>query len=210
MYRPAKSSETDHKTLASMMRRIGVATLVTPTPEGIHATQAPILVREAGDGRMILAAHVARANPHWRAADGSQSLAIFQGPHAYMSPAWYPTKQETGKVVPTWLYISVHAHGRLKVVRDASWLRRQVQELTDHHEAGREMPWSVSDAPESYIASMSRGVVGLEFAVDRLEGAWKLNEEENDADLQGTQRGLEAGDGAAQELARELIGRRLA
>lgn len=210
MYRPAKSSETDHKTLASMMRRIGVATLVTPTPEGIHATQAPVLVREAEDGRMILAAHVARANPHWRAADGSQSLAIFQGPHAYMSPAWYPTKQETGKVVPTWLYVSIHAHGRLKVVQDAFWLRRQVQELTDHHEAGREMPWNVSDAPESYIASMSRGIVGLEFAVDRLEGAWKLNEEENDADLQGTQRGLEAGDGAAQELARELIGRRLA
>lgn len=186
------------------MRRIGVATLVTPTPEGIHATLAPVLVREAEDGRMILAAHVARANPHWRAADGAQSLAIFQGPHAYMSPAWYPTKQETGKVVPTWLYISVHAHGRLTAVQDAAWLSQQVKELTDLHEVGRNMPWKVSDAPESYIASLSRGIVGLEFAVDRLEGAWKLNEEEDDANLLGTRDGLEAGGCSAQELAAEL------
>ncbi|WP_417209804.1 FMN-binding negative transcriptional regulator [Antarctobacter sp.] len=207
MYCPAKSSETDHNTLVGMMRRIGVATLVTPTPEGIHATQVPVLMREVEEGRLILAAHVARANPHWRAAREAPSIAIFQGPHAYMSPAWYPTKQETGKVVPTWLYVSIHAHGRLKAVQDDVWLRQQVGDLVDVHEAGREQPWQVSDAPESYITGMARGIVGLEFAVDRLEGVWKLNEEENDADLRGTLRGLEAGAPAAQELAKELLGR---
>lgn len=209
MYRPAKSSETDHETLIGMMRRIGVATLVTPTPECIHATQAPVLIRE-DDGRgMILAAHVARANPHWRVSKSTQSLAIFQGPHAYMSPQWYPSKQESGKVVPTWLYVSIHAHGRLTAIEDASWLKQQIEELTNLHEAGSETPWKVSDAPESYIASLSRGIVGLEFAVVRLEAAWKLNEEENLSDLDGTQRGLEAGRPAAIELAEEIARRKL-
>lgn len=204
MYCPAKSSETDHETLIGMMRRIGVATLVTPTPEGIHATQAPVLIRE-DDGRgMLLAAHVARANPHWRVNNSTQSLAIFQGPHTYMSPQWCPSKQESGKVVPTWLYVSIHAHGRLTAIEDSSWLKQQIEALTTLHEAGSETPWKVSDAPESDIASLSRGIVGLEFAVERPEAAWKLNEEKNRSDLDGTQRGLEAGGPAAVELAKEL------
>ncbi|MCB1471142.1 MAG: FMN-binding negative transcriptional regulator [Rhizobiaceae bacterium] len=207
MYRPPKSIETDRATLFAMMRKIGAATLVTPTPEGILATQVPMLVREAEDGTVVLAAHVARGNPHWRVAAASPSLAIFQGPQAYMSPRWYPTKEETGKVVPTWLYVSIHAHGRLAAITDGAWINSQIDELTNTHEAAETAPWKVSDAPDSYIASMSRGIVGLEFSVDRLEGTWKLNEEESLADVHGTQRGLAKGAPPAQELAQELTRR---
>ena len=118
MYRPRLSAEDRPETLLATIREIGFATIVTPTPTGIEATHAPMIVREDPDGRLILAGHVARANPHWRAANGCASLAIFQGPHAYMSPAWYPTKRETGKVVPTWLYIAIHAHGWLTAIDD--------------------------------------------------------------------------------------------
>lgn len=180
---------------------------MTPTPTGIEATHAPMIPREDSDGQLVLASHVARANPHWGAANGCASLAIFQGPHAYMSPAWYPTKRETGKVVPTWLYIAIHAHGRLTAIDDKTWLRRQVEELTDRHEASRTEPWGLSDAPESYIDSMMHGIVGLEFRVERLEGVWKLNQHKSDSDRDGTRQGLEAGGPAGEILARTLADR---
>ena len=207
MYRPRLSAEDRPETLLATIREIGFATIVTPTPTGIVATHAPMIVREDPDGRLILAGHVARANPHWRAANGCASLAIFQGPHAYMSPAWYPTKRETGKVVPTWLYIAIHAHGWLTAIDDRTWLRRQIEELTDRHEASRKDAWRASDAPENYIDSMTRGIVGLEFHIERLEGVWKLNREESDADRDGTRRGLEAAGPTGERLAQMLADR---
>lgn len=208
MYRPRLSNEERPDVLLAAIREIGIATFVTPTPAGIEATLMPIVARQAAGGGLTLSAHVARANPHWRAAKDSASLAIFQGPHAYMSPDWYPTKGETGKVVPTWLYLSIHAHGRLTAIEDRAWLRRQIEELTDLNEAGRAAPWRVSDAPPAYIDSMMRGIVGLEFTVERLQGAWKLNEEESAADLAGTRRGLEAAGPPGGLLLRALDGRR--
>lgn len=211
MYRPPLSGEDDPAAIHAAMRAIGAATFVTPTAQGLLATRAPVVLREE-EGALVLAAHVARANPHWRALAGAPGLAIFDGPQAYMSPAHYPTKAETGKVVPTWLYVSVHAHGRAEAVEDPAWLRAQVEALTDLHEAARPAPWAVSDAPDGYIAAMLRGIVGLRFRVERLEAAFKLNEEEPAADRDGTRAGLAeaaaAGDASADALGREMDRRR--
>lgn len=190
MYRPASFAEDRPDVLVEAMRGIGLATLVTPGPDGLSVTHAP-MVATLEDGRVVLETHVARANPHWRATDlGAESVAIFQGPHSYVSPSWYPSKAEHGKVVPTWTYIAVHAHGSLKAVEDAGWLRRHLDALTAMHEAGRETPWAVSDAPEPFVGALSRGIVGLRMVADRVEGAWKINQHKAEPDRDGTRAGL--------------------
>lgn len=154
-----------------------------------------------------MAGHVARANPHWRDLE-KESVAIFQGPSAYMSPSWYPTKTETGKVVPTWLYVAVHAHGFVRAKHADAWKLAQVKDLTQSQEAKQTLPWTVDDAPSNYVSAMLRGIVGIEMTVNRLEGVWKLNEEEPAVDLDGTRRGLDAAGPAGATLARELDRRR--
>jgi len=144
---------------------------------------------------------MARNNGHWRAAgDGAASMAIFQGPHAYISPSWYATKREAGKVVPTWAYIAVHAHGRLELVKDQDWLRAHVSALTDRHEGEHAEPWALSDAPADYVAVMLRGIIGIRLHVERLDGAWKLNQHRSTEDQHSMVAGLEA-DGGEQRLA---------
>ena len=209
MYRPQNFAEDRTEVLVDAMRRIGFAALVTPTASGLAATHMPMVVRhDTATGRTVLQAHVARANPHWRdAAQSGESLAIFQGPSSYVSPSWYPSKQETGKVVPTWVYIAVHAHGRLRIIDDGAWLRQHVEALTDLHEADRPTAWQVSDAPESYVGAMMRGIVGLELLVERLEGAWKLNQHKPPADRDGTLNGLAMSGPAGAELAAALAER---
>ncbi len=147
------------------------------------------LDRTATGPRLI--GHLARANPQWRdLADGVAALAIFHGPHAYVSPSWYATKQETGKVVPTWNYVAVHAYGRLKVFDDPDRLYEVVGRLTEVHEADRAEPWSVTDAPAGFIRSQLKGIVGLELGVERLEGKWKLSQNRPVADREGVIAGL--------------------
>lgn len=182
MYRPEKFVEDRRDVLIGAIRSIQLAAIVTPTAAGIEVTHAPMVAR-AGDGsgpgaaELELESHFARANPHWKAVvEGAPSVAIFQGPHAYVSPTWYPSKREHGKVVPTWTYIVVHAHGRFEAVEDGDWLRRHLDDLTAANEAARAEPWQVADAPERYIETLSRGIVGLRLRVDRLEGAWKINQ----------------------------------
>ena len=120
----------------------------------------------------------------------ADALAIFLGPHAYVSPNWYPSKAETGKAVPTWNYITVHAHGRLTVRDDPAWLRAHVGALSAAHEAGRAVPWSVEDAPDDYIESMLRAIVGFELSITRLEGKWKLSQNRGAADRDGVREAL--------------------
>jgi transcriptional regulator len=144
-----------------------------------------------------LQGHVARGNAHGLAAAGRPSVAVFQGPHAYISPSWYPSKKEHGKVVPTWNYIAVHAHGALEAIDDREWLLQHVAALTDRNESGRETPWSVGDAPEDYIDGMLKGIIGLSLTVSRLEGAWKMQQHRTPADRQGLIDGLAASDDAA-------------
>lgn len=207
MYRQEAFAEDRTDVLLSAMREIGFAALVTPTSEGVEATHTPMLVRETSDG-VVLESHVARANPHWRAlGPGARSLAVFQGPNSYVTPSWYASKAETGKVAPTWVYIAVHAHGPLRPVHDETWLRRHIEDLTALHEGGRPAPWSVDDAPETYLSAMMRGGVGVELAVERLEGVWKLNQHKPTADRDGTRRGLAASGPMGAALADALDAR---
>jgi transcriptional regulator len=139
---------------------------------------------------------VARANPLWREAAGRPVLAVFNGPQAYITPSWYPSKAATHKVVPTWNYTLVHAHGVLRAVEDAPWLHALVSGLTAHHETPRAQPWAVTDAPVDYVQQMLRAIVGIEIPVDRLVGKWKISQNRSLADRQGVADGL-AADGAS-------------
>ena len=176
---------------------IQLATIVTAHPGGLEATHVPTLLIEDGD-RLVLECHVARANPHWKAAaDATATMAIFQGPHAYVRPGWYASKKEHGKVVPTWNYVAVHAHGSLETFDDADEVGAHVARLTARNEAGREAPWAVTDAPEDYIAGMRKAIVGMRLTVERLEGSWKLIQHKPEADRLGAIDGL-SGETAAE------------
>jgi transcriptional regulator len=138
-----------------------------------------------------LRGHFARANPAWKnLSPGTDALAIFLGPHAYVSPNWYPSKAETGKAVPTWNYITVHARGRIALHDDAQWLRAHVGRLSETHEAGRPAPWKVEDAPKDYIDGLLRAIVGFELSISRLEGKWKLSQNRTAADIAGVRDAL--------------------
>lgn len=181
MYVPDHFREDRPDVLHDAVRRIGFATLVT---QGLEANHLPVLFQDG-----MLRGHVARANPVWKSGKG-EALAIFLGPHAYVSPNWYPSKAETGKAVPTWNYITVHARGTLSWIQDADWLRAHVGALSAAHEAGREVPWMISDAPVSYIDGLLRAIVGFELAIEKLEGKYKLSQNRDDADRAGTREGL--------------------
>jgi transcriptional regulator len=145
--------------------------------------------------------HLARANPHWRdVADGAPALAIVTGAEAYVSPAWYASKSEHGRVVPTWNYSQVHLTGRLTVHHDPAWLRDAVTRLTEAHERPRPDPWSVTDAPEAYVGKQLRAIVGLELAVEKVEAKAKLSQNRSDADRAGVVRGLRAEGGPGDAL----------
>jgi transcriptional regulator len=190
MYLPAHFEQNDAQALQALMRAQPLATLVTTAADGLTADHLP-LEYDAGSG--VLRGHVARANPLWRHADGQPVLAVFSGPQAYVSPAWYPSKAATHKVVPTWNYTVVHAHGRLRAVDDAPWLRALVGRLTERFEGARATPpepWSVTDAPDDYLEQMLRAIVGVEIRVERLLGKWKLSQNRSEADRLGVAAGL--------------------
>ncbi len=181
MYVPDHFREDRTDVLHQAVREIAFATLVTP---GLGANHLPMLL---SDG--VLRGHVARANPVWKGGDG-EALAIFLGPHAYVSPNWYPSKAETGKAVPTWNYLTVHARGSIRWTQDADWLRAHVTALSDAHEAPREEPWKVGDAPASYIDALLRAIVGFELTVTGLEGKWKLSQNREAGDRAGVHEGF--------------------
>jgi transcriptional regulator len=181
MYVPDHFREDRPEVLQDAMRRIGFATLVT---QGLEANHLPMLLRDG-----MLHGHVARANPVWKAGAG-EALAVFLGPHAYVSPNWYPSKAETGKAVPTWNYLTVHARGALNWIQDTDWLRAHVTALSATHEAGRENPWAIDDAPASYVDGLLRAIVGFELTIKNLEGKWKLSQNRDAADRAGVRDGL--------------------
>jgi transcriptional regulator len=181
MYIPEHFREDRPEVLHDAMRRIGFATLVT---QPLDANHLPVLFQDG-----VLRGHVARANPVWKQGDGA-ALAIFLGEHAYVSPNWYPSKAETGKAVPTWNYITVHARGRIKWISDADWLHAHVSAVSDTHEATQPAPWAVSDAPTSYVDALLRAIVGFELTIETLEGKWKLSQNRDAADRNGVRDGL--------------------
>lgn len=191
MWRPQHFALDDRADCLEVMRAHPFAILVSQGGEGLIATHVPVVVHECGD-ELFLRCHFARPNPHWKALTGAeQALVIFTGPHGYVSPNWYPSKAEAGKVVPTWNYVSVHAYGRARVVQDSAWLKDNVAELSDIAESQSPTPWSLEDAPDTYIAAMLRGIVGIEIQVDRLEGKAKLSQNKDHADFEGVIRGLD-------------------
>ena len=190
MYVPRQFREERREVLVAAMRSIRLATVVTAHPGGLEATHVPTLLIEDGE-RLFLECHVARGNPHWKAAaDATATMAIFQGPQAYVHPGWYASKSEHGKVVPTWNYVAVHAHGSLEAFDDAEEVGGHVGRLTAQKEAGREAPWAVTDAPGDYIAGMKKAIVGMRLSVERLEGSWKLIQHKPEADRLGVIAGL--------------------
>jgi len=203
MYQPAhrRFEVEDPSALLAELCAVVPATLVTHGPDGFRASILPMLF-DPGDGPSgTLRGHLARGNPQWREIEASieargdgagEALAIFDGPDAYVSPAWYEEKRLTGKVVPTWNYVTVQAHGSITTIHDPDWLIPHVGRLVARHEAGRQHPWALSDAPEDYVATQARAIVGLELRISRLEAKAKLSQNRSDADIAGAIEGLEA------------------
>ncbi len=192
MYTPPAFREQDPAALQQMMREARLATLVTATAEGLMATPLPLIL-DAGEGAHgTLYGHVARANPQWQGAVTGEALVIFPGPDAYITPSWYASKAEHGKVVPTWNYAAVHAYGRLEFFDDEARLLAVVSRLTDLHEQGRAETWAVSDAPEAFVRAQLKGIVGLRLEISRIEGKVKMSQNRPEADRAGVAAGLGA------------------
>jgi transcriptional regulator len=194
MYLPKHFEQPDTDAIARLLVAHPLATLAWPSADGLTAEHLP-LMWDRGDGDGVhgtLRGHVARANPVWREAAGAEVLAVFQGPQAYITPSWYPSKAETAKVVPTWNYAVAHLHGRLRITENAAWLRALVGRLTDTHEASRAQRWQVGDAPDDYIEQMLRAIVGIEIEVTRIQGKWKVSQNRSASDRAGVAAGLDS------------------
>ena len=194
MYLPKHFEQNDPAALQALMLAHPLAALVTIGDDGLTADHIPL---EYDAATHTLRGHVARANPLWRHADGKAVMAVFGGANAYVSPSLYPSKLVHQKVVPTWNYAVVHAHGTLRALDNAAWLHELVTQLTAHHEAARAHPWAVSDAPDDYVQQMLRAIVGIEIPLTRLVGKWKVSQNRSAEDRAGVAAGL---GGAMAEL----------
>ena len=191
MYQSPHFREDRLEVIHGLMRAHPLATLVSFDGDGVSANHLPLVLHTDVSERGTLRGHVAKANPFWKNVDASvEVLAIFQGPHHYISPAWYPSKKEHGKVVPTWNYAVVHAYGPVSVFHDADWLFEHLQALTSRQEADRDHPWAVTDAPAGYVARMLKGIVGFEFPITRMDGKWKFSQNRAEKDREGVVQGL--------------------
>jgi transcriptional regulator len=210
MYLPKHFEETRVQVLHELIHAHPLGALVVLTSAGLEANHIPLEVDPDPAPFGTLRGHIARANPLWRdSARDTEALVLFQGPGTYISPAWYATKQETGKVVPTWNYAVVHAHGPVRFIDDRAWLRAFVEQLTNRHEAARPEPWRITDAPADFIDKQLGAIIGLEIPITRLVGKWKVSQNRPPQDREGAVEGLsrEGGDaGAAMaRLIRESV-----
>lgn len=191
MYIPRHFEETRPQVLQSLMRQYPLATVVTRGEGELNANHIPLLFCTQPAPDPVLQGHVARANPILNDLSGGQDgLMIFQGPNAYVSPSWYEEKTLTGKVVPTWNYLAVHVYGTISLHDDPDWLRQHLERLTTEHESEFDAPWRIGDAPSEYITSMLRGIVGIEVAIKRVVGNWKLSQNKAQTDQQTIVAGL--------------------
>lgn len=198
MYIPRKFALTDEQTAAALAAA-EFAQLVSHHPSGLLVTPLPLMY----NGHSLVG-HVSRANPHWH-ADAAESVAIFAGPHTYISPSFYETKTETGKVVPTWNYEILNVYGRLAIHDDPDWLLDLVTKLTERHEGGRPQPWQVTDAPAEFTQSQLRGIVGVELVIDRVEGKAKMSQNQPERNRAGVIAGLRASDAAPDQLVADRV-----
>jgi transcriptional regulator len=193
MYQPPLFREDRIEVQHDLIRAHPLGLLITSGPGGLMANPLPFLIDPEGSERGTLRVHLARANPQWRELEAvDECLIVFQGPQDYVTPSWYATKRETGKVVPTWNYATVHAWGRPQVIDDAAWLRRQLDDLTLTREGRRPAPWQVGDAPPDFVAAQMRAIIGVEIPIDRIEGKWKVSQNRPEADRVGVLAGFRA------------------
>lgn len=207
MYNPPLFREDGLEAQHGLIRAHPLGLLITQGPDGLFASPLPFLLDAAASPRGTLRGHLARANPHVRDLGDGDALVVFQGAEGYVTPSWYETKRETGKVVPTWNYAMVQVRGRPRLVEDREWLARHVADLTDRQEAGRAAPWAVSDAPERFVAGQLKGIVGVEVAIGRIEGKWKVSQNRPEADRAGVIDGLTAQGDAASLAMADLVAR---
>jgi transcriptional regulator len=200
MYMPPAFREDRPEVLRDLIRTHPLATLVTAGTGGLIANLVPFILVTTSRGD-VLRAHMARANEQLASLrEGGEALVIFQGPEAYVTPSWYPTKKEHGKVVPTWNYAVVQVLGTPRVIDDPEWLLDQIMQLTESQESGRPDRWAVTDAPDAYIAAQLRAIAGLEIPVSRIEGKWKARQNQPEANRQGVVQGLR--ESAAEAMAK--------
>jgi transcriptional regulator len=208
MYQPQHFREDRLAVQHALIREHPLGLLVTAGSGGLQANHIPFLIDGDASERGTLRAHLARANPQLRELSAvPECLVVFQGPQIYVSPSLYPTKREHGKVVPTWNYITVHAWGKPRVMDDAAWLRRQIEDLTAHNERTRTEAWKVSDAPDAFVAMQIKGIVGLEIPIARIEGKWKVSQNRPAVDQAGVAAGLAGQSDEADAMARQVAER---
>jgi transcriptional regulator len=190
MYIPRANQEDRVPVLHRLIEEHPFASLITMGSSGLFASHIPMVLEQNG-AMGQLRGHISRANTQWRDYTPEvEALGIFSGPQHYITPNWYLEKQETGKVVPTWNYVVVHVYGYLKVIEDGEWLMTHLASLTNIHEADSPVPWKIGDAPADYIAALTKGIVGLEMTIERLEGKWKVSQNRSERDRNGVAKGL--------------------
>ncbi len=203
MYIPGHNQETRPNVLHALVRAHPLATLVTLNASGLIASHLPMVLDAKTN---TLRAHISRANPQWRdLASTTEALAIFAGPHHYISAGWYPGTYENGEEVPTWNYAVVHVYGTLQVIEDLDWLLAHVETLTGIHEAPFPQPWQVTDAPEPFIQTMLKGIIGMELPISRIEGKWKASQNRTTPERQGVIAGLDSLDTPESLAMSELV-----
>ncbi|MBW9112551.1 FMN-binding negative transcriptional regulator [Rhizobium cauense] len=209
MYQPPHFREEDLSVQHALIRAHPLGLLVTAGASGLMANSVPIHLDAAASEKGVLRLHLAKANPQWRDIEaGADVLAVFQGADAYITPSWYQTKQETGKVVPTWNYAIVQVRGKARVIDDAGWLLQQINAITTQQEGPRDRPWAVGDAPDEFIRAQLKGIIGVEIEIAAIEGKWKVSQNRPVADREGVAAGLgeEAGQADMIDLVRRYGG----
>lgn len=205
MYRPKPFREDRLDVLHAFIREHPFATIINAGPDGPMATHAPVELEPDAGAKGTLIGHLAKANPQWKTMEaGEPTLVVFHGPQAYVSPSFYPSKQEHGRVVPTWDYVAVHARGRAKTFDDPGELRALLEALTDRHEHPRPAPWALDDAPEDFLQGAMGAIVGFRIEIETLEGQWKVSQNRSEADRRGVIEGLGEGDEQARAIAAQV------
>lgn len=205
MYTPPAFREDDPVVLRQIIREARLATLVTATAEGLMATPLPLILDENQGEHGVLLGHLAKANPQWKTPAMGEAMVIFSGPDAYISPSWYATKQDHGKVVPTWNYSAVHTYGEVEFFEDRDRLHQAVSRLTDLYEQARAKPWAITDAPDNYIESQLKGIVGLRLSITRIEGKSKMSQNQPEQNRRGVAAGLAASERETDRAVASMI-----
>jgi transcriptional regulator len=206
MYVPKHFAETDPAVLQALIQAHPFATVVAMTAGGLEGNHFPLLFDPSAGPHGTLRGHMARGNPLWREADPAHEvLAVFQGPEAYITPSWYPSKKVDGKVVPTWNYAVVHARGALRTIEDPAWLLDHLAQMVPVHESPRPEPWALTDAPADYVQKMAAAIVGFEIALSSLTGKWKVSQNRAAPDREGVIAGLRASQAPDSAPMAELV-----